>query len=179
MVASVLYCAVILSVNHNNIFTLITAKRMTEKNNVKTPARYLREFFVYSAPFRKLVQNIPQTFNVNVRGTAVAFEWHKTCAVFISSMATPTANDALLIPDIDINVRIIGSDREVFFENTSNAMELVNPAGTALIHATPVILLARSIIQVTVTSGYATQLPFFNVVFTGNNLFSKQKKVAA
>jgi|WetSurMetagenome_2_1015567.scaffolds.fasta_scaffold01855_15 hypothetical protein len=138
----------------------------------KAPVRYLREFFCYSAFFKNLVQNVPQTFKISTQGNS-AFEWHKTVGCYIASASAPVANNALMIPDLTISFKVIGSDKSFFNNNTLNAMEITKPAGIALSNATPIVFAGRSVIVVTVTSAYTTTIPFFNLTLTGNHLYAK------
>ena len=141
------------------------------RNQQKTPVRIVREFFCYSAYFTNLAANVPQTHKVNILGDS-AFELKRIGCCFSSILATPTTYDKYLMPDVDVHIMEVGTDRGFYFEDTFNVMDLIAPEGGYLYDmACPVVIPARSQLVVTVTSAYVTTLPMLSFTFMGARMF--------
>lgn len=139
----------------------------------KTPVRITREFFCYSAFFTDLVQNTEQDYTVNILGDS-SFEIRRIVATYVTSRAVPTTNDSLLMPDISLTLREVGTDRGFFIDDNLNAMDIVSAnGGLAYDLACPVILPARSQLLVTVESAYTDTLPVLALCFMGARLFKE------
>jgi hypothetical protein len=147
------------------------------KKKIPVAQSALREFFIYTAYFRNVAQNVPKTFRVNVQGDSY-FVWERTTAVVASSVDSVVVNSAYFVPNIAVNIPAIGNDRPIFEDAQVNLGELVSPAGTALKMETPVTLAGRSTLVITLTSPYATTIPLIQIALIGYKVFHKAPKIA-
>lgn len=127
-----------------------------------------REFFIYNAPFNKLVIGTEQITQIEIAGDA-DFEIRKISSSYIANLAAPTILSSVAVPIIDFKIENVTNGESYFTD--FDFSEIFSNAIYPFVLPSPQAINARSVLKCTLKIGSGFNIDFLNIAFIGARVY--------